>query len=34
MNETFAELGEKAKNKMSHRAKAFLKARRIIENLA
>jgi XTP/dITP diphosphohydrolase len=34
LNETFAELGEKAKNKMSHRAKAFLKARRIIENLA
>jgi XTP/dITP diphosphohydrolase len=34
MTKTFAELGEKAKNKMSHRAKAFLKARRIIENLA
>ncbi len=32
--QTFAELGEEIKNQMSHRARAFLKARNILEDLA
>jgi XTP/dITP diphosphohydrolase len=32
--QTFAELGEEIKNQMSHRARAFLKARKILEDLA
>lgn len=32
--QTFAELGEEIKNQMSHRARAFLKARKILEDLS
>ncbi len=32
-NNTFAELGEEIKNQMSHRARAFLKARKVLEDL-